>query len=78
MSVRTITEGRVRVVLATNGGRTEEVFVGNVSTSDRAQDEATSEFQRILAKLYQQGYSLKSAVTQDKGLFSTLIFVKGQ
>lgn len=78
MSVRNITGGRVRIVLAYNGGKIEEAFVGNTSISDKAQDKATSEYQQIVAKLYQQGYALKSAVSQDNGGFSTLIFVKGQ
>jgi hypothetical protein len=78
MSVRSIVEGRVRVVLAYNGGKTQEVFLRNTSITDKAQDETTSEYQRIIAKLYEQGYSLKSTVSQDKGAFSTLIFVKDQ
>jgi hypothetical protein len=79
MTVKALGVNRVRVVLAYNGGKTEAQIVKNIATTDEAQDEATSEYQRIIAKLYQQGYSLKSTFSQGYGDrdTSTLIFVKG-
>ena len=66
------------MVLAYSGGKTEEQLVKNMSNSDKAQDEATAAYQRIIANLYQQGYSLKSTFSEFQGSFSTLVFVKGQ
>jgi hypothetical protein len=78
MSVRTAGIGRTRIVLAYSGGKTEEKLVKNMSNSDKAQDEATAAYQDIIAKLYQQGYSLKSTFSEFQGSLSTLVFVKGQ
>jgi hypothetical protein len=80
MTVKALGVNKVRVVLAYNGGKTEEQIVKNIVGNDQAQDEATSEYQRIIAKLYQQGYSIKSTFSQGYGDRDTsaLIFVKGQ
>lgn len=34
--------------------------------------------QRVFAKLYQQGYTLKSTFGAGQGFTSTLVFVKGK
>jgi hypothetical protein len=78
MSVRTAGIGRTRVVLAYSGGKTEETIIRNMSASDKAQDEATAAYQELIAKLYKQGYALKSAFSEFQGGVSTLVFVKGQ
>lgn len=78
MSVRVGGLGKTRVVLAYSGGKTEEKLIKNASSSDKAQDEATTAYQVIIAELYQQGYSLKSTFSEFQGAVSTLVFVKGQ
>jgi hypothetical protein len=78
MTVKSVSLGRTRVVLGYNGGKTEEQIIKNVIVSDNGQDEGTSQYQAIIAKLYQQGYSLKSTFSQDEGRFTSLVFVKGQ
>jgi hypothetical protein len=77
MTVRILPSGRLRVVLAYDG-KTEEYLIKNMVVSDKAQDETTADYQRIIGKLYQQGYALKSTFSQASGHFTTLVFVKGQ
>lgn len=76
MSVRTVGAGRVRVVIAYADGKTQEQFIETMGESDKQQDRGTSDYQRVLTTLYQQGYSLKSTFSQDAGRFTTLIFLK--
>jgi hypothetical protein len=67
----------VRVVLAYED-KMEERLLENMSTTDKGQDLGTHDYQRLIAELYQKGYSLKSTFSQSEGRFTTLVFVKGQ
>jgi hypothetical protein len=77
MQVRENGYGNVRVVLAYPGGKTEEQEF-KAGFTNKAQDESASEYQKLITKLYQQGYTLKSTFGPGNGALHTLIFVKGQ
>jgi hypothetical protein len=78
MTVKSVVLGRKRVVIGYSDGKTEEQIIKNVIVSDKGQDEGITQYQAIIAKLYQQGYPLKSTFSQDEGRSTSLIFVKGQ
>jgi len=78
MTIKSVALGKTRVVLGYSGGKTEEQILKNVLVSDKGQDEGTSQYQAIIARLYQQGYSLKSTFSQDEGRFTSVVFVKDQ
>lgn len=40
--------------------------------------DAGAEYQKLIAKLYQEGYALKSTFSSGTSEFTTLVFVKGE
>jgi hypothetical protein len=77
MQVRENGVGNVRVILAYPGGKTEEQDF-KAGFTDKAQKEAVIEYQQLLTRLYQQGYTLKGTLGPGNSPVQTLIFVKGQ
>ena len=77
MQVRENGYGNVRVVLAYPGGKIEEQEF-KAGYTDKAQNEAAGEYQKLLTKLYQQGYTLKSTFGPGNSSLNTLVFIKGQ
>jgi hypothetical protein len=66
------------VELAISRGKGQvEMIKFSSGVSDKHLKEAAEGYQQALAKLYQEGYSLKSTFTTSENL-STLVFVKGQ
>jgi hypothetical protein len=68
-----------RIVIARSWGIPEEVEITPGLTGNEAtvEVEAAKKMQQVLAKLYQQGYSIKSTFSGERGL-STLVLVKEQ
>lgn len=64
-----------KIVIARTGGKTEEVPY-NANYTSKALAESTSQFQRTIESLYQQGYALKSTFSGGGGSVATLVFVK--
>lgn len=69
--------GTMRVVIAYPGGKMEEQEF-KAGYTDKAQNEAATEYQKLITKLYQQGYTLKSTFGPGHSLLQTLVFIKGQ
>ena len=67
--------GTVRVVIAYPSGKIEEQQF-KAGYTDKAQNEAATAYQKLIAQLYQQGYALKT--TFGPASINTLVFVKGQ
>jgi basic membrane lipoprotein Med (substrate-binding protein (PBP1-ABC) superfamily) len=66
----------VNIELVINRGKGQsELIKFNSGVSDKHLQEAAEGYQQALAKLYQEGYSLKSTFTSTERL-STLVFVK--
>lgn len=65
--------GKGHIGLTRAGGTTEAAQFKNSSV---ARQEENSAYQRVFAQLYQEGYSLKSTVSQNPNE-CTWIFVKG-
>jgi hypothetical protein len=63
--------GTGRVVISRGPGKTEELEFKN----GFRQTAAAESYQQVIAKLYQEGYSIKTSFSSTSGL-STLIFVK--
>jgi hypothetical protein len=76
MQVRETPTGSARIVLAYPGGKMEELDF-KAGYTEKAQNEAASEYQKLFTKLYQQGYSLKSTFGPGSNSIYTLVFVKG-
>jgi hypothetical protein len=66
----------VELAISRGNGQVEMIKF-NSGVSDKHLKEAAEGYQQALAKLYQEGYSLKSTFTTSENL-STLVFVKGQ
>jgi hypothetical protein len=64
-----------KLVIARAGGKTEEILFNSNYTS-KALAESTSQFQQVVASLYQQGYALKSTFSAGSGGVASLIFIK--
>jgi hypothetical protein len=71
-----ISEGysSLHIAIAHGTGK-PEVF--DYKAKDLREDGAAAATQKILAKLYQQGYTLKGTYGGNQGYMSTLIFVRG-
>lgn len=68
----------VNVELAISRGKgNSELIKFSSGIRDKHLLEAAEGYQQALAKLYQEGYTLKSTFTTSENL-STLVFVKGQ
>ena len=59
-------QGKTQVIETDGGGSRKSNFVTSAET-----------LQRIVADLYQRGYTLKSTFGTDGGNLNTLVFVKG-
>jgi hypothetical protein len=57
-------------------GKTEAVSF-KVGTTDKAMISASSDYQALFSRLYQEGYSLKSTFSESNGIVN-VVFVKGQ
>jgi hypothetical protein len=68
-----------RIVIARSWGFPEEVEITSGLTGNEAtvEVEAAKKMQQVLAKLYEQGYSIKSTFSGARGA-STLVLIKGQ
>ena len=71
-----VRDSGVGIELVINRGKGQsELIKFSSGVSDKHLQEAAEGYQLALAKLYQEGYSLKSTFTAAEGL-STLVFVK--
>jgi hypothetical protein len=69
--------GTLRIAISHGEGKTEVVeAVGGGSKKDIVT--SSESLHKVIAGLYQQGYSLKSTFDGNQGVLSTLVFVKGQ
>jgi hypothetical protein len=68
--------GNVELAISRGKGQVEMIKFSS-GVRDKHLQEAAEGYQQVLAKLYQEGYSLKSTFTTAENL-STLVFVKGQ
>jgi hypothetical protein len=66
----------VNLVISRGPSKSEKVAFGSGGRDERLTETAEA-YQQLVAKLYQEGYSLKSTFTAVNGL-ATLVFVKGQ
>jgi hypothetical protein len=64
--------GTGRVVISRGPGKTEELEFKN----GFRQSAAAESYQQVIAKLYQEGYSIKASFGSGTTILSTLIFVK--
>ena len=78
--VQTIeTGGEVRVVIAYGSDKTEVVTFKDYFSKDASQKgpgAGAVGYQKVFAKLYQEGYSVKSTFATGGGITSTLVFVR--
>jgi hypothetical protein len=65
-------------IVVVQGSGTPQVQELNIGEGTKAMVSSSQEIQKVVAGLYAQGYSLKSTFDGNKGVVSTLIFVKGQ
>lgn len=70
-------QNNTQVVIARSEGKAEFIeFEGGAGPN--AMTQSAKRVQQVLAKLYAQGYVLKSTFSGDHGSMSTLIFSKAQ
>jgi threonine dehydrogenase-like Zn-dependent dehydrogenase len=69
--------GTLRIAISHGEGKTEVIeAVGGASKTGIVT--SSESLHKVIAGLYQQGYSLKSTFDGNQGVLSTLVFVKGQ
>jgi hypothetical protein len=66
-----------QLVIVRGPGKNEQIDLIN-STNTKGLISSGEAIQQALAKLYQEGYSLKSSFSGHQGQVSTLVFVKGK
>jgi hypothetical protein len=77
-----VTEGirRVNVSITTPDGKSEQLQFENGAIGERL-DNSGQGYQKVFARLYQQGYRLQSTFSAEAAqsdVRTTLVFVKGQ
>jgi len=81
VTVVRITEGvrRVNVSITRPDGKSEQLAFENGAVGERL-DKSGQGYQKLFAKLYQQGYRLQStfSAAAPSDVRTTLVFVKGQ
>lgn len=70
--------GQLRLAITHADGKSESVDMPGGGASDKKLMESSQSFQHLFAKLYQEGYTLKSTFSGTEGTTATLVFVKGQ
>lgn len=69
--------GNVRLFISRPDGKSEKVEF-NGGFNEKGLSDSGQGYQKVIAKLYQEGYTLKSSFSTNTGVFATLVFVKGQ
>jgi hypothetical protein len=67
---------KIEVVVASGGEKLEASSFNCFEKKDDRQGAGAAGYQQVFAKLYQQGYALKSTFSPGNGAVSTLVFVK--
>ena len=67
--------GTLHVAIARGAGQTEDTIIRSSGNNDHTLAET---YQQVLARLYQEGYTLRSTVTTEHIYSVTLLFEKRQ
>lgn len=65
----------LHILISRGAGKTE---VTEVETNDKMPEKEVEAYQKMVSKLYQEGYVIKGAFSPGRGISSNLIFIKGQ
>ncbi|MDO7851384.1 hypothetical protein [Hymenobacter convexus] len=69
--------GNVEASISRANGKSEMVKF-NGGLSDKGITDSGQGYQKLIARLYQEGYRLRSTFSTGQAAFTTLVFVKGE
>jgi hypothetical protein len=65
----------LHILISRGAGKTEAT---EVESNEKMPEKEAEAYQKMVSKLYQEGYVIKSAFSPGRGISSNLIFIKGQ